>query len=357
MSELNSHWTDDEDLLAGFVLNRVGAEERQRLEAHLRSCEQCRRAVEAERLLAAGVKKAGREELKERLKKKLVPSKKFVVTWYQVVGAAATIVVLISIGIYSHWFSPGGAEEGPMAVRRETNKLEIPENRTKAGEKDKGVTTSPSQGARAQPPREAEREHAIAVPSVPVETEAKGAIQPKVAPLQVTAAQAPKSAEALKKQVSGETAVWVQGVILSNEAETRGEVQLYAPLAEKKLDELRLQKAEPTGVTGRKRVALLGGKEIGEVAVAQEPVSNLPASHQARQEEPDRIETLLQRTGGKLVLTLYLDTLVSGPELRNARIELLSEDSIIVNMGGRRIGYKLPSGWAGEQRTQTRKKR
>ena len=356
MPELTSHWTDDEDLLARFVLDRVEAAERQQLEAHLRTCEQCRRAVEAERLLAAGIKRAGREELKGRLKKRLVPSKRFGVTWYQVVGAAATIVVLVSIGIYNHWFSPGGTGPRPMAVQQETNKVEIPADRSKVSEKDKGEAASPAEDAGTRHPREAEKERPVAAPSVPVEIETQGAAQPKAAPLQTTAAQATKPAESLKKQASVGGGVWVQGVILSNESEGRGEAQLQAPLAEGRVDELRLQKRESKGLADRRRIGFVGGKETESITVAQEPFSNLPASRQSQQEETDRIETLFQQAGGKLLVTLYLDTLVSDKELQNARISQIGEDSIIVNVGGRRVGYKLPPGWAGEQQTQTGRK-
>ena len=52
----NPHWTEDDDLLAQYVLGRLSAEERKQLDDHLLSCSQCREEVQKERVLVSGIR-------------------------------------------------------------------------------------------------------------------------------------------------------------------------------------------------------------------------------------------------------------------------------------------------------------
>ena len=52
---------------------------------------------------------------------------------------------------------------------------------------------------------------------------------------------------------------------------------------------------------------------------------------------------------------VYLDTLVTEQELQSARIVPIGEDSIILNIGSRQIGYKMPPGWRQLPASQTGK--
>src|SRR5713101_2936706 len=62
-SPMSTHWSDDTELLERFVLNRLEPAKRQELEAHLRVCETCQRAVRAEQELVAGVRRLGSESI------------------------------------------------------------------------------------------------------------------------------------------------------------------------------------------------------------------------------------------------------------------------------------------------------
>jgi hypothetical protein len=359
MPELNLHWTDDQDLLAMFVLNRVSAAARQGLEAHLSTCEQCRRAVQAEQLLVAGIKRAGREELKARLKERVALRRRFEVTWYQVAGAAAAIVVLVSIGIYSRWFGIGEKEREPLAVQEhlEVGKLSTPPDRSKLAEKGKEKGEAPAAGAGTSRPRGPEKGMVTEALPAPVEAKSRRAAEPEVAPLQIAAAQAGKEAEALSKGTSEVTTMWVEGTVLSHGIEDRAAPQLYAPLAGKKSAELRDRKNEAQALTAQKQQDFVGGKEKESTIVAQRSLPDLPVSRKARQQEKNTIETLFQRTSGRLHVTVYLDTLVSEPELQTARIMPIGEDSIILNLGSQRIGYKMPPGWRQVLAPETGKER
>jgi hypothetical protein len=351
MPELNLHWTDDEDLLARFVLNRVEAAEREQLEAHLRSCERCRRAVEAEQLLAAGIRKAGRDQLKARLRERVVPRKKFEVTWYQVAGAAAAIVVLVSIGLYNRWFISGVREQPPMAAQQnEVDKLEMPADRSKPIEKDREKGPSPAAGAGTARPRGAAKGIAAEAPQVPFEAKSNRALEPKVAPLQIAAAQAEKEPEALDKGTLEARTVWVEGTVLSQAREDRAVLP-----AGKKAEQQHARKMEEPAPAFQQQ-ALVRTKEAAGFIITQLPASDLPESRRQERQRSNAIQTLLGRTGEKLHLTIYLDTLVTDPELQEARIVPISEDSIILNLGSQQIGFKIPPGWSQETLKQTGRK-
>jgi hypothetical protein len=55
------------------------------------------------------------------------------------------------------------------------------------------------------------------------------------------------------------------------------------------------------------------------------------------------IETLVEKSPTGLTMTLYLDSLVAGKDLESANIQTVDEDSIILNLGDQRIGYRLPA--------------
>ena len=67
----NEHWTLDEELLAEYVLGRLSDSQREACSRHLASCAECRKHLEDEQLLAAGVQRAGRADLKARLRQRL----------------------------------------------------------------------------------------------------------------------------------------------------------------------------------------------------------------------------------------------------------------------------------------------
>jgi hypothetical protein len=341
MPERNSHWTENEDLLTRFVLDRVEAAERPALEVHLSTCEKCRRAVRAEQLLAAGIKRAGREELKMRLKERVAPRRTFKVAWYQVAGVAAAIVVLVSIGIYNHWFIVGEKEQAPSVVQKEqeAGKLEALADRSKLGEKDK-AKSAPS-AADAASARQREKEKSIVT----------------VAPLQLAAAQAGKASEEPGKGGRGQTATWVEGTVLPRGAEERAAPQLFAPPTGKKTEQLRANKMEARAPTAQQQQDRAGAKEPAGLILTQRRLSDLPVSRQAEGQKLNTVQTLFQRAKGGMRLTLYLDTLATDPELQNASVVPIGEDSIILHLGNQRIGYKMPPGWNQETAKQTGRKK
>src|SRR3989304_1273796 len=69
MDDVNNHWTDDEDLLERFVLDRIATKERDALEKHLEACWACKMRVENEIAMVQALRLEGRFRLKQELKK------------------------------------------------------------------------------------------------------------------------------------------------------------------------------------------------------------------------------------------------------------------------------------------------
>ncbi len=86
-----------------------------------------------------------------------------------------------------------------------------------------------------------------------------------------------------------------------------------------------------------------------EFVVQQRPADSLPESAQ-QQTAQKTIATEVLDSDTRTILTLYLDTLLDAGQLRNARVWLVGSDSLVVEAGGRIIGYRMPKGWL-ESRT------
>src|SRR3989304_2584400 len=102
--ETGKHWTDGEDLLARFVLGKLDAREASSLEQHLAECARCAEAARTEQVIAAGLKRTGREELKQRLAQRLRQQRSHRFNWYQAAGIAAAVVLLVAVALRGDWF-------------------------------------------------------------------------------------------------------------------------------------------------------------------------------------------------------------------------------------------------------------
>jgi len=360
MSQLNNfHWTADEDLLERFVLNRVEPQVRGGLEAHLLECEECRRAVLAEQQIAAGICRAGREALKARLKHRtrVLPLRQ--VNWYQVAGIAATIVIVVTLGIHYRWFFGSRVEE-PVITEQEQLKAAEPEEQAKRAEEhlpspaekkdtERRPTTIPQaevSGAsgtkKARPDLDVESSRRVAVPS-----EEKGK-EAKVEQLQLAAAAPAKKGEAaLDQSAIGANSIWVEGQVLSLQLPEAAAPQYLMRQDEKQTDRLRAQKMVARGSKGEQKRGLAEAEGERALVVEQRPISSLPVTQRMKQ-QASTVQALLQRTEESISVTLYLDPPVNELVLQNAVVNPVGEDSIIVKLGSQLIGYKLPPGWSAQ---------
>ena len=372
MSQLNNiHWTNDEDLLDRFVLTRLEAEEREKLDGHLRECAQCQQVVRAEQQLVAGVRRAGRDALKARLRERVGIQPVRRINWYQVAGVAATIVFLVTIGIYNRWFFSGETKEA-VITEQVDKELRQPAGELKRAEQDEAAVTVqkqkelsavsksvPTTTGAATTPREEARRDVVAEPSkAPVAIEKEKGKDVQAEHLQVAAgAQAKKEAYVLDQSTSEANAVWIEGAILTEELKEPSAPHLLAPRGAKPTEQTRARKLDEKISKDERPQMAIQAAEPEPFIVTQRPLSALPQLQRAKQNGITTIQTLVERKEGVLQMTLYLDPLVNESVRQSARIESITEDSIIVNIGSQRIGYKLPPGWAEQALRQAKQKK
>ncbi len=92
---ISHHWTSDIEKLEAFVRNKLDKKEMSLLSAHLENCEECRKKVEEEKNVRAGIQGFGRMELKRRLKSRLQRERGRRLEWTHVASLAAAIVIVL----------------------------------------------------------------------------------------------------------------------------------------------------------------------------------------------------------------------------------------------------------------------
>ncbi len=356
------HWSDDTELLERFVLNRLEPAKRQELEAHLRACETCQRAVRAEQELVAGVRRLGRDELKARLKHRLaatlsveIPVRRVRTIWtWQIASAAAVLLLLIGIGIYNRWFTfreekqieeqnqVGQAEGGRSEAEKDENKLAGPAEKSSAETTKKEPsapmdrTFRPREGA----PRPQERKRDAFADKktadqshVPVahEPEAVVAEQGEQRNLEGERIQSGKSI--------GMNTLWVEGTFLKSPKMA----------AAKRSDQFMKSRSE-TAAKQRHTLLVQQDGNTQTITLHQQRNDVLPPSRRLRQQqlEGNKVQTFVERTDEGLDMTMYLDSLLDESVLGNATVYPVNQDSLVVNFNEQRIGYRIPGGWAGQ---------
>ena len=337
--ETRKHWTDDEDLLARFVLGRLDAAEISALQQHLIDCPRCAEAVRAEQLLAAGIKRAGREEMKERLATRLGQQRSYHFNWYQAVGIAATIVLLVTIAVRNDWFSSmepqyAGREKSDSMARptRETpvpHDAYLPASKEAQKPRASGGESKTMAGAEAKPGKELKKSELDEI-RVVVQEKEKRAEPVTMALGKGERSQPEKMQPALMSVATDVRELWTDGTVIHPPV-----IRFADQAANVPADAKALSIVEKT---------LKAGFDTTSVSVTQRLVSALPAARRISQ-KPDRVQTLLRQGPNGVSLTLYSDTIVSPQDLSGALLEIAGEDSLVLHVGRKVIGYKTPRGW------------
>ena len=379
----NLHWSDDPDLLERFVLNRLELEEREQLETHLRVCELCQQAVRSEQELAAGARRLGREGLKLRLKHRLAYVPQRHLAWQPIASAAVVIVIIIGIGIYNHWFT--FLEPGRMSTVEERT---LKEAKTRSGDDEmakiekstteekfqqdseappvassKSETTSGrmelrrDEDVRAQSQNRGQAAYSAAERAAKRfnEKDLKEEILPQGGREigAVTLGQKMKRdsirplLEASDEAVPTTRSLWLEGTILPT-AEREGMKEFERAAGADDVDR-SLRKSERAPDDSKLAHELPSPLKVSlqMFRLGQRLASSLPSSRQKEvaQTKSQVVQTLLEQTGDRIQMTLYLDSLVDDRDLENAHLQLIGEDSLVVDLADQRIGYRLPSGW------------
>jgi hypothetical protein len=280
-------------------------------------------------------------------------------------------VLLVTIGLYNRWFFKGEIKE-PVVTEEWEGEHRAPVQELKRAEKDEVAATKPktkelSAITKSVPTttgavptsREEARRDVVAEPSrAPVEIEKQKGRKVQAEPLQVAAAApAKKEAAALGETAGGMNAIWIEGTLLPEGFEDRAAPQSPARRDAKATEQLRAQKMNGKISKDEREQMASEGAEPVKFVVTQRSPSALLQSQRAKQQGINTIQTLVERKGRGLQMTLYFDPPVKESVLRDARVESVTEDSIIVNIGPQRIGYKLPPGWSEQAVRQLKQKK
>jgi hypothetical protein len=363
MSEIASlHWTEDDDLLAQYVLGRLSTEERKPLEDHLLSCAQCREVVQKEQVLVSGIRQRGRQEVKARLKQQLAErpdSYRRLVTWQQIASVAAVVVIITGIGIYNRWFT--GIEQKSFSAIQEIqdSSKALSSGDVAADESRKKATPTADHEAA----KESLRDHETLQKPRTQQTQSvqPEATVPKIQPelnyglnkMENVSAVPSSGGRAIstKKDLGnaqgqmalGEPQVkqfWVEGKILPELQTGTKEYNAIEGVAapERNIPESK-QSREPI----HRQQMLEGNVNQDEIRIRQRNTSLLPLARQRLQQENEqKIQMYVQQSDHGTTMTMYLDTLFDEADLKNARVKEIQPDSIVIELESRSIGFKLP---------------
>lgn len=354
------HWTEDDELLGQYILGRLSKDRQEELDDHLRSCALCRQAVQNERELASGIRLYGRKELKARLKRRITATPTVIhglSTWQKVLSAAAVLAIMVGIGYYNRWFL--GLEPTEMSVS-ETVSEAGKTGDTLGGKAVQSKTEGVSSAFRKSKPEEPSRNdvHKDVLDGrirADEGTQRKDQVQINTGTEMnkgETAVAAPAegggllTGKAIAKfypqgvvQEPGERQFWTEGQVVEEVVSAEKKISKDANFAQEK----RLMKMKSLDqVPQQKHVGNFAGR--GEFVVSQRKADLLPTAKQRlQQEKPRVIQTFVEQSSGALNFILYLDTLFSEKDLRNATIERIGSDSVIIKIRSKHIAYKLPA--------------
>ncbi|MBX2992441.1 MAG: zf-HC2 domain-containing protein [Bacteroidetes bacterium] len=357
-----THWTDDSELIERFVLNELNPEERNELEDHLRICEVCKKAVRAEQMLIAGIRRGGREAFKSRLKQRVGALPGMRTPWVHIMSAAALVVIITGIGIYNRWFQSLETSGDVVMVLPPTSDSALTESTSPSGGLPE-LQSQPQSGATAVEPRilrdkqTEPTQPAMATKASPAAIEKTGkdeehtVSESKAQHMQARAGRVATSSEGdlamaeSPAEVAGEDVVWLQGIAVPQPRPMVGGVEPANV-------EMRAKQKDPRQLDGpAKRVAksdqTQGTKSpTAEFSFKQQPIQTLPPD-QLRQLSvgSTRVVARIEQITNTTQLTLYLDQPLDEQDLAQIIAETPAPDSLVVHVRDQRFIFILPAGW------------
>jgi hypothetical protein len=355
------HWTEDEDLLAEYVLGRLSAEDRKELETHLRACPQCKEVVQKERALVSGIRQFGRQELKARLRQQIETEPGVIhslVTWQRVASAAAVLIIIGGLGIYNRWFnltereslsapeqieeankSPNGGKVNADDFRGNGKSTIVQENRAESSG-DHIALQNPETPRTQVPPS--------GIPDFKAQSKSNVGFKGG----QISAAPSSGAGGVTMKDVLRNeqdrgmlaepkaTQFWTEGMILT---ETHQAATRFNSLDKKSAPNRPLTESGQSKETNRAQSSLKGVVQQGQIVLHQRTIQSLPFARQKLQQKHQQtIQAYFQQSTVGTTVTLYVDSLLNEAELRHARIERIAPDSLVIRLQSRTIGFKVP---------------
>jgi hypothetical protein len=332
MPDTPVHWAEDEDLRERFVLQRLDAERLRECEAHLETCPSCRSLVASEREIITGIRLEGREVLKRSLSQETQTAASRGPTWRMSAAIAAGTAFLLALAVATVWLLqqkgemlvPGGKE---IAQQTDTAADHLGK---KAPATIAQQAPSTYRGTKATTDAKSEKEVGRIRP------DRQGAL-----PSGTARPEAPMTSHTTSRREEE----WVIGTILT--ASPRERESRRPAITQDERSVLKRGKNEETVTEEQANRQVQATKPLPAIALRQRPSRELSSAGQDRfgQRSPLGIMTQAQRTRGGLTLTLFVDTLFAEDDLQQANVTRVRGDSLIVQISGTRLGYKLPPGW------------
>ncbi|HUI11469.1 MAG TPA: hypothetical protein VL221_14145 [Bacteroidota bacterium] len=308
-----------EDVLERYALGTLDDEKRREADAHAADCPLCRDALRHEAMIAAGVRMAGRADLAGSLGRRIAALDRSRRRW-RMLAAAAVVAVITGSGLIVALLEGWGSGAPPPVAGARTI--------TPGPARRDEVQTAPglsAANAPSPPPGTSGAPHAVKSLADAERATAEHEEKPAGDQLRLPAAALPAEGEGY----------WSEGVI----EETRGEATaLQESGAARAQGAPALKKEVPELKGSVSKDALAGDRQ--EFRIRQEPASALPGAKQ-RQAGESTVPARVQERGKTTTLTLYLDTLVNERELQGASVRQAGGDTVIVELGKRKILYRL----------------
>lgn len=352
----NHHWTSDADLVERFVLDRLDPSERALLEGHLSMCDTCRAVVHAEEQLAAGIRRAGKNQLKDRLKNRIVMTERVHTPWVRILSAAAVIVILTGIGIYYNWFATTHPGDDLIMVGTEGVAEEDTGQRTDVGKpatrEDRQSLRGPAADSHVpQPPSTRESTPAVGQSGRQPSTEQDVSKKANASQHQTRARREVVAEEMEHGKVQGfgdesaERGLWVQGTLLLLVQGTKEEDDARNRARREQRGGDLLSVPADRGTRMKSTVAVQPSLAKQQVNVSQRLGVQFGKPQEA-------VQTLIEYADGSLQLTLFVDEPLAQEDLDRASYVQVTDDSLVVFVGKQAIAYKLPPDW--QERLQQR---
>lgn len=343
--ENKTYWTDDDELVARYVLGQITPEEKQRMDAEIADYEPGKAKLQEEMEIAAGIRRHGRDMMKMQLRTKLRRARATQFSSYYYIGlAAAVLIVAIGLGAYQIWFSDLTA---PKQFHEQEIVLTPPEEESIEEEQ------TPEQPVESLP--DAERAE-TAVEHVKVQQDqqraASGAAEQKSTESIAAQKSVPSPAAAMAEadvavdQPSVESgrsqAIWLIGKV--NLISDRIEQPSMAAASNEKR-ERTLAKQKASEATEEQSVSVKRRAKDEGITLQQRAIKDLPAGFAQRKDAKElTVQTLLERSDSGISLTLYGEA-VNDDDLQEAVVERMTDDSLVVSLPHQRIAFRLPIGW------------
>ncbi len=344
MENNKKYWTDDPELIEKYILNRISAEEKKRLDAEIADCEPCKAKLQEEMMIAVGIRHYGRDILKARLRKKLQRERATQFFNYQYVGlAAAVVIIAIGLGAYQIWFSdlvaPKKFHKQEIIFKQSEDSSSAKSELSTKDEQSDAVTQKSELKESAQRLKQSSSEQTKEFAEQGEAVQSAPAVSPEALG---------KSDEMMSDVTTTESspsAIWLIGQIVVVSESVRDRATSASKIQKGNDAVLSEQRRSKTNPQSLETITLNKKVKAGTIVLQQRAMKELPLERSQQQRGQQReIETLLERTDHGIQLTLYDDS-INESDMKDAVVERLSEDSIVVSVSNQRIAYRLPSGW------------